>query len=587
MSNFPPAGVFLVGALLLPLVPRRVRAVALLMPPVASLVLLWILEPGQTLTVPFLDFQLLLTRVDRLSLAFGYVFVIVTFLGGVYGLHLKDVGQQVAALLYSGSALGVVFAGDLFTLFVFWEVMAVASVYLIWARGTKRSRQAGYRYLFVHMAGGSLLLAGALIHYNATGSLLFEPMKGGLGATLILVSFAINAAIPPLHAWLPDAYPQGTVTGSVFLSAFTTKAAVYALARGFAGWEVLVWAGTAMAVYGVVYAVLENDIRGILAYHIVSQVGYMVAGVGLGTEVAINGTTAHAFTHILYKGLLFMGAGTVLYATGRSKLTELGGLWRALPLALGLYMVGAFSISGFPLFSGFVSKSMTVYAAEVDHRGLVVLLLNLASVGTFLHTGLKLPYFTWFGPSRPAAPQTRVPWNMYAGMGLAAAINIAIGLYPGLLYELLPFPVDYRPYTFAHVSETLQLLLFTGLGFWLLIKMLKGEPIITLDTDWFYRRPARLVYVIAVVYPSHLFATTERIALRLVQSLVSASRDPIAALNAATVTLFGRYPDGRMPRRRHNTGDYDPDRYRLPVGVMGLVILALFVALMLWILLAR
>jgi len=582
MCSFPPAGVFLVGALLLPLVPRRVRPVAFLVPPLASLVLLWTLEPGQTLTAAFLDFQLVLTRVDGLSLAFGYVFAIVTLLGGIYALHLKDTGQQVAALLYAGSALGVVFAGDLFTLFVFWEVMAVASVYLIWARGTGRSRQAGLRYLFVHMAGGSLLLAGALIHYNDAGSLLFEPMEGGLGAILILTSFAINAAIPPLHTWLTDSYPQGTVTGSVFLSAFTTKAAVYALARGFAGWEVLLWAGAVMAVYGVVYAVLENDIRGILAYHIVSQVGYMVAGVGLGTEVAVNGATAHAFHNILCKGLLFMGAGTVLYATGRSKLTELGGLWRALPLVLGLYMVGAFSISGFPLFSGFVSKSLAVYAAEADHRGLVVLLLHLASVGTFLSIGLKLPYFTWSGPSR-AIPVGRVPWNMYLGMGLTAAINIAVGVYPAALYGVLPFPVDYRPYTVAHVSETLQLQLFAGFGFWLLRGILKGESTITLDTDWFYRRPARLVYVMAVVYPSQFFAAVERLTLHLVRSLVRASRDPIAA----TAALFRRSRQRRVARPQPNAGVYDPDRYRLPVGVMGLTILALFVALVLWLLLSR
>ncbi|MDP2954128.1 MAG: proton-conducting transporter membrane subunit, partial [Chloroflexota bacterium] len=300
----------------------------------------------------------------------------------------------------------------------------------------------------------------------------------------------------------------------------------------------------------------------------------------------LNGATAHAFTHILYKGLLFMGAGTVLYATGRSKLTELGGLGRALPLALGLYMVGAFPISGFPLFSGFVSKSLTVYAAEVDHRGLVVLLLNLASVGTFLHTGLKLPYFTWFGPSR-AVPVGRVPWNMYVGMGLAAAINIAIGLYPDPLYQVLPFPVDYRPYTVAHVSETLQLMLFTSFGFWLLARMLKGEPTITLDTDWFYRRPARLVYVLAVVYPSHLFAAVERHTLQLVHSVVRASQDPIDALRLARDALFRRSPTGHAQPPPPGASLYDPDRYPLPVGAMGLVILALFVVLMLWLLLAR
>jgi multicomponent Na+:H+ antiporter subunit D len=483
-------------------------------------------------------------------------------------------------------------------------VMALGSVYLIWARGTQQSRRAGFRYLLVHLVGGNLLLAGALIHFNETGSLLFGPMEGGLGAILILLAFAINAAIPPLHAWLPDAYPQGTVTGSVFLSAFTTKSAVYALARGFVGWEILIWAGVAMAIYGVVYAVLENDIRGILSYHIVSQVGYMVAGVGLGTELAINGASGHAFTHILYKGLLFMGAGTVLYATGRSKLTELGGLWRALPWVFVLYMVGAFSISGFPLFSGFVSKPVTIYAAMNLDYGPVVLFLNLASVGTFLHTGLKLPYFTWFGPQRDV-PVQPVPWNMYAGMGLAAALNVAIGVYPSLLYRVLPFPLTYAPYTFEHLSEQIQLLLFTGFGFWLFVSKLGGEPTIALDTDWFYRRPARLAYTVAVLYPNRLFGAVEQATTQLVRSLVWASRDPIDAARLTTDALFGRSTYKRESRPRPEAGNrdsegtrlpggvalyaeveapvhaYDPDRYRLPVGVIASLSLVLFVVLML------
>ena len=347
MSSIPPAIIFILGAVLLLMLPQRIRSASFLAFPILTLILLQYLEPGSSLAVPFLNYELVVCRVDRLSLAFGHVFVIMALLGGIYGFHLKDTGQQVAALLYAGSSLGVVFAGDLLTLFVFWEIMAVASVYLIWARRTSLSSKAGMRYLIVHLFGGSVLLAGILWHWSETGSILFNHMEGSIASYLILFGFSLNAAIPPLHGWLADAYPEGTVTGSVYLSAFTTKVAVYALARGFAGLELLIWAGTAMAVYGVVFAVLENDIRRLLAYHIISQVGYMVAGIGIGTAVAINGATAHAFAHILYKALLFMGVGTILFTTGRSKLTELGGLARLMPLTLVLYMVGAFSISGF------------------------------------------------------------------------------------------------------------------------------------------------------------------------------------------------------------------------------------------------
>jgi multicomponent Na+:H+ antiporter subunit D len=516
-------------------------------------------------------------RVDRLSLAFGYVFILIAFLGGVYSYHLKDTGQQVAALVYAGSSLGVLFAGDFFTLFVYWEIMAVASVYLVFARRTERSREAGFRYLLVHLFGGSALLAGILWQYVETGSILFDRSEGGAAAYLILLGFSINAAIPPLHAWLSDSYPEGTVTGSVFLSAFTTKTAVYVLARGFAGWEILMIAGTVMAVYGVVFAFLENDIRRVLAYHIVSQVGYMVAGIGIGTDIAINGSTAHAFAHILYKGLLFMGAGAILYSTGKSKMSELGGLARPLPWVLLLYMVGALSISAFPLFSGFVSKSLVVHAAERNHNTVVVLLLNLASVGTFLSIGLKVPYFTWFGPERSVKIQP-VPWNMYAAMILAGAINLAIGIYPELLYRVMPFPVAYPPYTAAHLLETLQLLAFTGLAFWLVIDKIHAEPTVTLDFDWFYRRPAPVLFRLTVVSLDRFFTAAELTMSNLAHRLAQACANP--------VEFASRFLSQSGDRGDRGIGGdkvlYDPNRYRPPVGFIILVVLSCFVVLLAW-----
>ncbi|MFC2067081.1 Na(+)/H(+) antiporter subunit D [Chloroflexota bacterium] len=579
MTSLPPAILFIIGAILLLLMPRRWRSAAFLAFPVLTFILLVNLEPGTSLTVPFLDYELVLCQVDKLSLVFGYIFVIIAFLGGVYGFHLKDTLQQVAALLYAGGSVGVVFAGDLFTLFIFWEIMTVSSVCLIWARRTPKSAKAGMRYLIVHLFGGSVLLAGILWHLGDTGSILFNHLNGGIASYLILFGFALNAAVPPLHGWLADAYPEGTVTGAVFLSAFTTKAAVYVLIRGFAGLEVLIWAGAVMAVYGVVFAVLENDVRRLLAYHIISQVGYMVAAVGIGTAMAINGATAHAFAHILYKALLFMGVGVVLYTTGRTKLTELGGLARAMPLVLALYMVGAFSISGFPLFSGFVSKSMVIYSAELGHMGAIVLLLNLASVGTFLHTGLKLPYFTWFGPNRQLKP-TSTPRSMYLGMALTAGLCIAIGVYPALLYNLLPFAVDYHPYTAPHLIETMQLLIFTGLGFWLLINKLGGEATITLDTDWLYRRPSRLAYKLFVVFISRLFAAVEGFTVYLIPFLIKLSANPIGYL--VRPKKFVGYFFFGAKRPTPEPFNFDPSRYRIPLWPMVLLVLLSIVILMVW-----
>jgi multicomponent Na+:H+ antiporter subunit D len=392
----------------------------------------------------------------------------------------------------------------LITLYVFWELMMLASVWLIWRRATATAYAAGYRYLLVHAVSGALLLGGIVLHYTHTGSVSFEAMTVGDPASwLILVGFLVNAAVPPLHAWLTDAYPESTVTGAIFLSALTTKTAVYTLIRGYPGTEFLVWLGTAMALWGVVYAVLANDIRRLLAYHIISQVGYMVAGVGMGTAIALNGATAHAFTHILYKSVLFMGAGAVITMTGKSKLTELGGIYKYMPLTFVLYMIGAFSISAFPLFSGFVSKTMVVEAAAVDHRAWIWLLLSMASAGTFLHTGLKLPYFTFLGQDAGLRPK-EAPWNMLVAMGIAAFFCVFIGVNPGWLYQFMPTPVEYNAYSAGHLFWELQLLLFTGLGFFLMLKQLGGEAKLSVDTDWVYRKagPALVRGVSAVVRSS-------------------------------------------------------------------------------------
>jgi multicomponent Na+:H+ antiporter subunit D len=451
--------------------------------------------------VTFFETDLTFGRVDALSSVFGYIMGLMCILGTLYGLHVKENAQHAAAWVYVAGSLGAIYAGDFITLFLFWELMAFSSVFLVWFRRRPQALAAGYRYLLVHVFGGLALLAGMVLHCKTQGSWAFGRLDVAHPTPaiyLILTGFLLNAAVPPLHAWLPDAYGEGTFNGSVFLCAFTTKTAVYALCRSFAGMDLLIYLGVAMALYGVVYAVLENDCRRLLAYHIISQVGYMVAGVGIGTEMAINGACAHAFAHILYKGLLFMGCGSVLYMTGESKFTELGGLWKKMPWTFVFTLIGGLSISAFPLFSGFVSKSMIVSAGFEEHKLWVGYLLLLASAGTFLHTGLKVPYFIWFGKNQPKkevwARAAEPPGNMLAAMVIASFLCIFIGCYTPYLYKMLPYPAEalkYLPYTSYHVSETLQILLFTGLGFFLLIRKLKPEALISLDLDWFYRKGGR------------------------------------------------------------------------------------------------
>lgn len=499
ISWLHPGILLIAGSLLIPLFRGRAKEIYLIALPSAALLDCILMSTGTYGVVHFLGYDLTFGRVDRLSLIFSYIFSIMGIIGVVYALHVKDDLQHIVALIYVGSSLGVTFAGDFFVLLLFWEFMAFSAAILIWLRRSKEAVAAGFRYLLVHIFGGVCLLGGIIIHLAQTGSIAFDSMmayEGGIAFYLILLSFIINAAVPPFGAWLPDAYPEATVTGAVFMTAFTTKSAVYVLIRGFPGTELLIWMGAIMAIYGVVYAVLENDGRRLLAYHIISQVGYMVCGVGIGTEMALNGSASHAFAHILYKGLLFMGAGAVLEMTGRRKLTELGGIYKTMPITMVLYMIGGFSISAVPLFSGFVSKSMVVSAAGEEHMALPFLMLTLASAGTFLHTGLKLPYYMFF--AKDSGVRTKEPpKNMLIAMGMAAFLCIFIGVFPQALYSYLPFHVDYAPYTVQHVLATLGILGFTALGFFMFLSHLDPEPTISADTDWFYRKGSRVFMWVA------------------------------------------------------------------------------------------
>ncbi len=491
---FHPGLILILGGALLPLLPNPGRKVALLAIPLAALWCVWLLPQGEALTLPFLSYELMPLKGDPLARLFGTVFTLMAFTWGLFALKQENVLELSAGMIYAGAALGVVFAGDLMTVFIFWELMALGSTAVIWSAG-KPAYSAGMRYLGIHLLGGVILMAGITGHIQATGDIAFLPMTAdGLPYWLILTGFLINAGAVPLSFWISDAYPKSSYTGMVALSAFTTKTSVLVLLRGFPGEEILIWLGVAMIFYGIIYAILENDMRRILAYSIVNQVGFMLTGIGIGTELALNGAAAHAFAHIIYKALLLMSAGSVFYMTGKVKCSELGGLYQSMPLTAVCGTIGAFAISSFPLTSGFVSKSMIASAAAGEHMMLIWTLLAAASAGVFLHAGIKFPWFVFFQKDsgmRPPDP----PWNMRAAMVLFAFLCIALGVYPEPLYAMLPYPVDYVPYTADHVVTQLQLLLFAGLAFFLMLGWLRRTETITLDTDWLYRRWARSISV--------------------------------------------------------------------------------------------
>ena len=491
MTSFSPGLILILGALPVPFLRGALRGAYMLALPLGGLVYVLLLEPGLYGRLPFLGFELTIVRVDRLATVFGLIFFAAAAISVLYALKVKDALEQVAALVYAGGAIGAVYAGDLITLFVFWEITAISSAFLIWARRTERAYRAGMRYLIIQVGSGVLLLAGVLFHIAETGSVAFDNFGlSSLGTTLIFLAFGIKCAFPFLHNWMQDAYPEATVGGTVWLSVFTTKLAVYALARGYPGTEILIWIGAAMTAFPIFFAVIENDLRRVLSYSLNNQLGFMVAGIGVGTELAINGAVAHAFAHILYKALLFMSMGAVLHRVGHVKASDLGGLYKSMPWTAGFCIVGSASISAFPLFSGFVSKSMILAATAQEGHTVVWLILLFASAGVLDHSGIKVPFFSFFFHDRGIRVR-EAPWNMLAAMAIAAFLCIAIGVWPQPLYAILPYPVDFTAYTLEHVVTQTQLLLFAMLAFtWLMRTGLYPPelPSVNVDFDVVYRK---------------------------------------------------------------------------------------------------
>lgn len=493
--QIPPALIYITGAAVLPLVGRgKVRKVYLTVLAAFGFFEVALLEPQTSWGFPVLPgVELTFLHVDTLSLIMGYIFAIIGGLAILYSLEVtRETGEHLCGLLYLGSALGAVFAGDFFTLYIFWEIMAFSSLGLIWYSRTARATNAGMRYIFFHLFGGCALLGGIIIHFMNTGSIVVGPIEPGMGYLLLLIGIGVNTAFIPLHTWLPDAYPKATLAGAVFMCVFTTKTGVYVLARTFPGAEAVAYMGALMVLYGVAFALVQNDVRKLLSYHIVSQVGYMVAGIGIGTYIGINGGIAHVFNHILYKALLFMCMGAVIFATGKNNLTELGGLAKKMPITMITCIIAAFSISGVPGFNGYVSKGMVIHAAELEGMHLLAGALVVGSVGTFL-SFLKLTYFTFLRKNDEIEAK-EAPWPMLIAMSVTAFLCVAIGVYPTMLYGILPYAgeaIHYHAYAWGHTISTLELLLMAAGGFFFLQVVFSPHERITYDIDHLYRKAGR------------------------------------------------------------------------------------------------
>lgn len=496
-----PATALLIGGVVTAFLRGRFASMALVIAPIFGLWYVHTLELGSVSNLTLFGYEILNVAVDRQAKLFGYLFHVAALVAGIYSFHLRDPWQVSMALLYAASAVGVAFAGDMLSLFLWWEGLAITSVFQIWGRKTKEAEESGFRYLFFHVSSGLLLLAGILFRYHGEGAKAFslEPLTcaleaGDPGSLLILLALGIKAAFPGLHSWLKDGYAEATHTGPVWLCAFTTKCAVCMLARLFPGAEILIAIGGVMAMFPIFYAVIENDLRRVLCYSKINQIGFMVVGIGIGTELAIDGAIAHAFTHVLYKGLLFMSMGAVLFRTGEIRGSHLGGLYKTMPWTTGFCIVGAASISAFPLFSGFVSKSIIITEAAQNGHVVVWLCLLFASAGVFHHAGIKIPFFAFFAHDSGLRPK-EAPINMLIAMGISSFLCIFLGCNPQWLYEMLPNGgMGYHPYDATHVITQLEILLFSALAFTLLNlwgKYPPELPSVNLDVDWIYRKAGR------------------------------------------------------------------------------------------------
>lgn len=492
-----PSIVFILGGIIASFLKGKIRSCFSLLVPILSFYFLTTkINLLSNQTIDILGFNLVIFAYDKISLLFAYIFHIFAFIALIYAAFSKNSLEIGAGLFYVGASLGVIFAGDFFSFYLFWEALTLGAVIFIYLGKEKDSKDASFRYLIFHFIGGLILLSGILLLYRETGVNLIRNLKlGSLPSYLIFIGFGINAGFPLLNTWILDSYPKASIVGTVFLSSLTTKVGIYALIRCFLGTQSLIYIGIVMVILPVFYAVIENDLRKVLAYSLINQLGFMIVGIGIGTNLSINGTLSHVFVHIIYKSLLFMALGAVYFKYRTCKATKLGGLYKKMPLVTCCAIIASLSIMAFPMFSGFVTKSMIIESALTNNLILIYVLLIVGSAAVVKY--FKVPYRAFFkenveGEKLEPITTKRVPRSMNIAMSLSAILCIMIGLFPQYtIYKLLPFNLEYNPYTPFHVVTQLEILLFAAFSLCLCIKYKlypKETDKITVNFDYFYRK---------------------------------------------------------------------------------------------------
>lgn len=504
-----PVAVFLLGALVAAVTSARTAAAAALLAPVAAgLCSMAVLTPGASASWAVMDYALQPVRVDQFSLVMVCLFHVAAFIAAVYTLQVRDRLQHAALMLYIAGGIGAVLAGDLISLFIFFEIIGLSGTLLVLAARTPESTSAAVRYLVFQIAAGVTLLAGILVLGTATGDWRFGHI--GLdapGGWLLLLAFGIKSGFPLLHNWIPDAYPKASTAGLAVLAVVTTKVGVYGLARGFAGEGMLVVVGTAMALWPLFFTLVENDLRRVVAYSMMVQIGLMVTAVGVGSALALDGVALHIVMDVLFKMVLFMALGAVVLRVGTTRGDRLGGLWRGMPLTTICVAVAVAANVALPLTGGFISKK--VLLTGIEHSGvpsaLWLLLVSTSAMG-MLYAGLRILWQGFLGPVRHAHGEIReAPWPMVAAMLIPVGLLLLTGVFPVVTDALRPHATGYSPLYPAKAADHVQMLVFALLAYALLARAGFGlpapRPAAWLDSDWIYRRglPAAAGSVLVVL----------------------------------------------------------------------------------------
>ena len=495
------------------LFPRKLKKIiAVVAPCIAAIYATYLISLGNAgpiLRWPTSNFEINLFKLHDYSGIFCYAFTAAALLNIMFFRQDGNNNNLISIILiYLGSSIAIIFCGDLISLFIFWEIAAISSTAIIMSND--KHGGPSLRYAYLHILSGVLLLCGIIIQASNAGTMEFTAM--GLGSyvqlnpaqALILTAILINCAAPPFSAWIADSYPVASIYTIGFLSSFTTKFSLFALLNLFPGFQPLLYVGGAMVVYGIIMSLNSNNIQKILCYNIVNQLGMLIAVIS--KKEALAGIAISACCGIIYQSLFFMATGSVIRLTGKDRLISHAGA-TSLNIAKICMIIAGISMAALPFTIGFIGKAIMV--DNIYENNILYMLLLTSNVGATLCSGIRLPYFLFSQADHSAKTKEKLPPNMQLTMLLGASLCMLIGLYPEVLYGLIPHKMHYKIYSADRIITQLQLILSTAAAFLIFQNILKPKDQYLPDFDWIYRVPGKRIILLANLFVKYLGITIQ------------------------------------------------------------------------------